>query len=392
MKKEKIGNVIEKIFIILIILIYLALFLQKKYTNYISDSNIVGKYAGYFSVVILMIIAITPIRRERKVGRWTIVFILTIISMSFVTITNPKLSSASQQNRPKNIGLKTIDKKQNVEQEYLMQNVNGKEKEQKKYDSNNPNAEYIKPVNKINLKEDPESHVWYIDNRILITAEYKLTKEKLDEIGKKFDMLLIGQIPEIAQATYELKESLSLQNLISKMTELQKEITKMEPAVQVVDIVYPTPNITEKAQKELDKQENLEEKKERILKRTLNDKGEIVTNNKNFLRVLENIYTYPEFFEGKTIRLTGKTFKDKAMKENQIGIGMWQMVCCALDLSIVGYLTESETKLEDNTWYNIVGKVQKTTQKGANGTDETVPIIKVEQKEKIKEPENSIVN
>lgn len=392
MKKEKIGNVIEKIFIILIILIYLVLFLQKKYTNYISDSNIVGKYAGYFSVVILMIIAITPIRRERKVGRWTIVFILTIISMSFVTITNPKLSSASQQNRPKNIGLKTIDKKQNVEQEYLMQNVNGKEIEQKKYDSNNPNAEYIKPVNKINLKEDPESHVWYIDNRILISAEYKLTKEKLDEIGKKFDMLLIGQIPEIAQATYELKESLSLQNLISKMTELQKEITKMEPAVQVVDIVYPTPNITEKAQKELDKQENLEEKKERILKRTLNDKGEIVTNNKNFLRVLENIYTYPEFFEGKTIRLTGKTFKDKAMKENQIGIGMWQMVCCALDLSIVGYLTESETKLEDNTWYNIVGKVQKTTQKGANGTDETVPIIKVEQKEKIKEPENSIVN
>ena len=102
MKKEKIGNVIEKIFIILIILIYLVLFLQKKYTNYISDSNIVGKYAGYFSVVILMIIAITPIRRERKVGRWTIVFILTIISMSFVTITNPKLSSASQQNRPKN--------------------------------------------------------------------------------------------------------------------------------------------------------------------------------------------------------------------------------------------------------------------------------------------------
>ena len=392
MKKEKIGNVIEKIFIILIILIYLVLFLQKKYTNYISDSNIVGKYAGYFSVVILMIIAITPIRRERKVGRWTIVFILTIISMSFVTITNPKLSSASQQNRPKNIGLKTIDKKQNVEQEYLMQNVNGKEIEQKKYDSNNPNAEYIKPVNKINLKEDPESHVWYIDNRILISAEYKLTKEKLDEIGKKFDMLLIGQIPEIAQATYELKESLSLQNLISKMTELQKEITKMEPAVQVVDIVYPTPNITEKAQKELDKQENLEEKKERILKQTLNDKGEIVTNNKNFLRVLENIYTYPEFFEGKTIRLTGKTFKDKAMKENQIGIGMWQMVCCALDLSIVGYLTESEIKLEDNTWYNIVGKVQKTTQKGANGTDETVPIIKVQQKEKIKEPENSIVN
>lgn len=392
MKKEKIGNVIEKIFIILIILIYLVLFLQKKYTNYISDSNIVGKYAGYFSVVILMIIAITPIRRERKVGRWTIVFILTIISMSFVTITNSKLSSASQQNRPKNIGLKTIDKKQNVEQEYLMQNVNGKEIEQKKYDSNNPNAEYIKPVNKINLKEDPESHVWYIDNRILISAEYKLTKEKLDEIGKKFDMLLIGQIPEIAQATYELKESLSLQNLISKMTELQKEITKMEPAVQVVDIVYPTPNITEKAQKELDKQENLEEKKERILKQTLNDKGEIVTNNKNFLRVLENIYTYPEFFEGKTIRLTGKTFKDKAMKENQIGIGMWQMVCCALDLSIVGYLTESEIKLEDNTWYNIVGKVQKTTQKGANGTDETVPIIKVQQKEKIKEPENSIVN
>ena len=392
MKKEKIGNVIEKIFIILIILIYLALFSQKKYTNYISDSNIVGKYAGYFSVVILMIIAITPIRRERKVGRWTIVFILTIISMSFVTITNPKLSSASQQNRPKNIGLKTIDKKQNVEQEYLMQNVNGKEIQQKKYDSNNPNAEYIKPVKKENLKEDIESHVWYIDNRILISAEYKLTKEKLDEIGKKFDMELIGQIPEIAQATYELKESLSLQNLISKMTELQKEITKMEPAVQVVDIVYPTPNITEKAQKELDKQENLEEKKERILKRTLNNKGEIVTNNKNFLRVLENIYTYPEFFEGKTIRLTGKTFKDKAMKENHIGIGMWQMVCCALDLSIVGYLTESETKLEDNTWYNIVGKVQKTTQKGANGTDETVPIIKVEQKEKIKEPENSIVN
>lgn len=392
MKKEKIGNVIEKIFIILIILIYLVLFLQKKYTNYISDSNIVGKYAGYFSVVILMIIAITPIRRERKVGRWTIVFILTIISMSFVTITNPKLSSASQQNRPKNIGLKTIDKKQNVEQEYLMQNVNGKEIEQKKYDSNNPNAEYIKPVNKINLKEDPESHVWYIDNRILISAEYKLTKEKLDEIGKKFDMLLIGQIPEIAQATYELKESLSLQNLISKMTELQKEITKIEEAVQVVDIVYPTPNIIEKAQKDLAKQESIEEKKEKILKRTLNEKGEIVTDNKNFLRVLENIYTYPDFFEGKTIKLTGKTFKEKSMKENQIGIGMWQMVCCALDLSIVGYLTESQNALEDNTWYNIVGKVQKITQKGANGIDETVPIIKVEQKEKIKEPENSIVN
>ena len=392
MKKEKLGNVIEKIFIILIILIYLVLFLQKKYTNYISDSTIVGKYAGYFSTVILTIIAITPIRRERKVGNWTIVFILTIISMSFVAITNPKLSNISQQNRPKNIGVKLGEKQENINQEYLMQNVNGKEIQQKEYDSNNPNAEYIKPVKKENLKEDLESHVWYIDNRILITSEYKLTKEKLDEIGKKFNMTLIGQIPEIAQATYELKESLSLQNLISKMTELQKEITKIEEAVQVVDIVYPTPNIIEKAQKDLAKQESIEEKKEKILKRTLNEKGEIVTDNKNFLRVLENIYTYPDFFEGKTIKLTGKTFKEKSMKENQIGIGMWQMVCCALDLSIVGYLTESQNALEDNTWYNIVGKVQKITQKGANGTDETVPIIKVEKKEKIKEPKNSIIN
>lgn len=397
MKKEKIGNLIEKIFILLVILIYLALFFQKKYTNYISDGNLVGKYAGYFSIVILSIILITPIRRERKIGKWVIVFVITALCMGFSSVTDSKLSQRTQQNRPKNLGVKGAvnlkkGNEQKIELEYFMQNLDGKDITRVEFDNKNIDAEYSKKVHKDNVKEDPESHTWYINNRILISSEYKLSKEKLDEIGKKCNLKLVGQLPSIAQATYELPENLTLPNLIEKMTELQKEIPKIEKSVQVVDIVYPSLNITDAIQKLPETSESLEQKKETVLKRTLNENGEIVIDNKNFLRVLENVYTYPEIFEGKKIKMYGKTFKDKEMKENQIGFGMWQMVCCALDLSIVGYLTEPQVKMEDNTWYNIEGKITKKKQKLPRmDKEEYTPIIIIEKADKIKEPENSII-
>ena len=46
------------------------------------------------------------------------------------------------------------------------------------------------------------------------------------------------------------------------------------------------------------------------------------------------------------------------IKEGYIGIGLWKIYCCAIDMTLVGYPVKSDGKMEEGKWYDLKGKIQ----------------------------------
>ena len=349
-KTVKLSNLIEKIWILGVIGFYIYLYVSQNFSNYIGKQfNLMGVF-GVFVLIVLFLLA-KP--RNRKIGVSTLVF---IISIALIVYAGDGKASDSVLNRKgKQIGVNTANyektKQISDDKEYEFKGV------YLTADSNTE-TEYIKPVKKKYISVDPETETWYIDNRILVGFKQGVTKDEIQEFVKKYNLKIVGEMKSISQYMFELDESLSLQKMLGKIREINnlKNIDE-NTKVQVADVVYATQEMINEL-KNTDTTDNLKAQKQELAKRYIEGDSVVEITVDNFMKIMEAIYENPDMFKDKKIKITGRTFKAEEIKEGYIGIGLWKIYCCAIDMTLVGYPVKADGKMEEGKWYELQGKIQ----------------------------------
>ena len=349
-KTVKLSNLIEKIWILGVIGFYIYLYVSQNFSNYIGKQfNLMGVF-GVFVLIVLFLLA-KP--RNRKIGASTLVF---IISIALIVYAGDGKASDSVLNRKgKQIGVNTANyektKQISDDKEYEFKGV------YLTADSNTE-TEYIKPVKKKYISVDPETETWYIDNRILVGFKQGVTKDEIQEFVKKYNLKIVGEMKSISQYMFELDESLSLQKMLGKIREINnlKNIDE-NTKVQVADVVYATQEMINEL-KNTDTTDNLKAQKQELAKRYIEGDSVVEITVDNFMKIMEAIYENPDMFKDKKIKITGRTFKAEEIKEGYLGIGLWKIYCCAIDMTLVGYPVKADGKMEEGKWYELQGKIQ----------------------------------
>lgn len=349
-KTVKLSNLIEKIWILGVIGLYIYLYVSQNFSNYIGKQF---NLMGVFGVIILIVLFLVAKPRNRKIGISTLVF---IISIGLIVYAGDGKASDSVLNRKgKQIGVNTANyektKQISDDKEYEFKGV------YLTADSNTE-TEYIKPVKKKYISVDPETETWYIDNRILVGFKQGVTKGEIQEFVKKYNLKIVGEMKSISQYMFELDESLSLQKMLGKVREMNniKNIDE-NTKVQVADVVYATQEMINEL-KNTDRTDNLKAQKQELAKRYINGDSVVEITVDNFMKIMEAIYENPDLFKDKKIKLIGRTFKAEEIKEGYIGIGLWKIYCCAIDMTLVGYPVKADGKMEEGKWYELQGKIQ----------------------------------
>ena len=349
-KTVKLSNLIEKIWILGVIGFYIYLYVSQNFYNYIGKQF---NLMGVFGVVILIVLFLLAKPRNRKIGVSTLVF---IISIALIVYAGDGKASDSVLNRKgKQIGINTANyektKQISDDKEYEFKGV------YLTADSNTE-TEYIKPVKKKYISVDPETETWYIDNRILVGFKQGVTKDEIQEFIKKYNLKIVGEMKSISQYMFELDESLSLQKMLGKIREINnlKNIDE-NTKVQVADVVYATQEMINEL-KNTDTTDNLKAQKQELAKRYIEGDSVVEITVDNFMKIMEAIYENPDMFKDKKIKITGRTFKAEEIKEGYIGIGLWKIYCCAIDMTLVGYPVKADGKMEEGKWYELQGKIQ----------------------------------
>lgn len=349
-KTVKLSNLIEKIWILGVIGFYIYLYVSQNFSNYIGKQF---NLMGVFGVVILIVLFLLAKPRNRKIGVSTLVF---IISIALIVYAGDGKASDSVLNRKgKQIGVNTANyektKQISDDKEYEFKGV------YLTADSNTE-TEYIKPVKKKYISVDPETETWYIENRILVGFKQGVTKDEIQEFIKKYNLKIVGEMKSISQYMFELDESLSLQKMLGKIREINnlKNIDE-NTKVQVADVVYATQEMINEL-KNTDTTDNLKAQKQELAKRYIEGDSVVEITVDNFMKIMEAIYENPDMFKDKKIKITGRTFKAEEIKEGYIGIGLWKIYCCAIDMTLVGYPVKADGKMEEGKWYELQGKIQ----------------------------------
>ena len=349
-KTVKLSNLIEKIWILGVIGLYIYLYVSQNFSNYIGKQF---NLMGVFGVVILIVLFILAKPRNRKIGASTLVF---IISIALIVYAGDGKASDSVLNRKgKQIGVNTTNyektKQISDDKEYEFKGV------YLTADSNTE-TEYIKPVKKKYISVDPETETWYIDNRILVAFKQGVTKDEVEEFVKKYNLKIVGEMKSISQYMFEFDESLSLQKMLGKVREMNniKNIDE-NSKVQVADVVYATQEMINEL-KNTDRIDSLKTQKQELAKRYIDGDSVVEITVDNFMKIMEAIYENPDMFKDKKIKITGRTFKAEEIKEGYLGIGLWKIYCCAIDMTLVGYPVKADGKMEEGKWYELQGKVQ----------------------------------
>lgn len=106
---------------------------------------------------------------------------------------------------------------------------------------------------------------------------------------------------------------------------------------------------------------------------------EIIDSNYN---ELANYITYPinpsnlEKLTNKRIKVSGLSLKKASyLPENYVMIGKYSIYCCAADAEFIGFILDyDKSKVENNTWYEVEGVLEKS--EDANGY--TIMVVKVD--------------
>ena len=349
-KMVRLSNLIEKIWILGVIGLYIYLYVSQNFSNYIGKQF---NLMGVFGVVIMIVLFLLAKPRNRKIGASTLVF---IISIGLIVYAGDGKASDSVLNRKgKQIGVNTVNyektKQVSDDKEYEFKGV---------YLTADANTEteYIKPVKKKYISVDPETETWYIDNRILVGFKQGVTKDEVEEFVKKYNLKIVGEMKSISQYMFEFDESLSLQKMLGKVREMNniKNIDE-NSKVQIADVVYATQEMIDEL-KNTDRIDSLKTQKQELAKRYIDGDSVVEITVDNFMKIMEAIYENPDLFKDKKIKITGRTFKAEEIKKGYIGIGLWKIYCCAIDMTLVGYPVKADGKMEEGKWYELQGKVQ----------------------------------
>ena len=349
-KMVKLSNLIEKIWILGVIGLYIYLYVSQNFSNYIGKQF---NLMGVFGVVIMIVLFLLAKPRNRKIGASTLVFIISIALIVYAGDGKASDSVLNRKGKQIGVNIANYEKTKQIsdDKEYEFKGV---------YLTADANTEteYIKPVKKKYISVDPETETWYIDNRILVAFKQGVTKDEVEEFVKKYNLKIVGEMKSISQYMFEFDESLSLQKMLGKVREMNniKNIDE-NSKVQVADVVYATQEMINEL-KNTDATDNLKTQKQEIAKRYIDGDNVVEITADNYMKIMEAIYENPETFKDKNIRVVGRTFKSEEIKEGYIGIGLWKIYCCAIDMTLVGYPVKSDGKMEEGKWYDLKGKIQ----------------------------------
>ena len=333
---EKLSNIVDKGWILGVIGFYIYLYITQNFSNYIGKQF---NLMGVFGVIILIVFLVFAKPRKKKIGVSTLVFILSLTLIIYAG--DGKTSDAVLNRKGKQLGL-NVTNYENTKQ--IPDDKEYEFKETYLNASTGTETEYIKPVKKKYVAVDPETETWYIDNRILVAFKQGVTKDEIEQFKNKYKMKIVGEMKSINQYMFELEESISLQKMLSKVIEINniKNIDE-NSNVQIADVVYATKEMIEEL-KNTDATDNLKARKRELASRYIDGENVVEITVDNYMKVMEAIYENAELFRGKTIRIKGRTFKAEEMKEGYIGIGLWKIYCCAIDMTLVGYPVKAERK------------------------------------------------
>lgn len=349
-KMVKLSNLIEKIWILGVIGLYIYLYVSQNFSNYIGKQF---NLMGVFGVAIMIVLFLLAKPRNRKIGASTLVFIISIALIVYAGDGKASDSVLNRKGKQIGVNIANYEKTKQIsdDKEYEFKGV---------YLTADANTEteYIKPVKKKHISVDPETETWYIDNRILVGFKQGVTKDEVEEFVKKYNLKIVGEMKSISQYMFEFDESLSLQKMLGKVREMNniKNIDE-NSKVQVADVVYATQEMINEL-KNTDATDNLKTQKQEIAKRYIDGDNVVEITADNYMKIMEAIYENPETFKDKNIRVVGRTFKSEEIKEGYIGIGLWKIYCCAIDMTLVGYPVKSDGKMEEGKWYDLKGKIQ----------------------------------
>ena len=122
-------------------------------------------------------------------------------------------------------------------------------------------------------------------------------------------------------------------------------------------------------------------------------KEEVVINDENYISTLNDMYEHIDNYVGRKIKVQGQIFKSENMKDNEIAIGKYYMYCCAVDMSLTGFMINKDDnfKLVENSWYDIEAIISSHKYEMGPGQIIDEPILKIINYKKIDKPANTLV-
>lgn len=122
-------------------------------------------------------------------------------------------------------------------------------------------------------------------------------------------------------------------------------------------------------------------------------KEEVVINDENYISTLNDMYEHIDNYVARKIKVQGQIFKSENMKDNEIAIGKYYMYCCAVDMSLTGFMINKDDnfKLVENSWYDIEAVISSHKYEMGPGQIIDEPILKIINYKKIDKPANTLV-
>ncbi len=148
---------------------------------------------------------------------------------------------------------------------------------------------------------------------------------------------------------------------------------------------------TEQAKQE----ENIEDSdsEQTIVNQQVNKEPDITIKDATYIKVLNSMYENLDTYVGKTVRIQGCAFRAEGMEKNQFAIGKYYMYCCAVDMTLLGFLCEYDDyeSIENDKWYEVDATIQDHDYVDTYGTKIKEPIFIVNSIKEIEKPANTIV-
>jgi putative membrane protein len=120
----------------------------------------------------------------------------------------------------------------------------------------------------------------------------------------------------------------------------------------------------------------------------LDNKDQVNVTSENYLDVMSVVDIYLDRFLGKEMTTLGFVYREENMPEDQVVIARFAMNCCSADSAVYGTIvTGPDVKnWKKDTWYEISGKIDKTT-----FNRQKLPLVIVNDYKKVKEPKDPYV-
>jgi len=112
---------------------------------------------------------------------------------------------------------------------------------------------------------------------------------------------------------------------------------------------------------------------------------EFKIDKENFYSASEQIFSSPESYINRKIRITGFVHKSRKLKDKRYIVARLVMYCCAADAGITGVIFNSEKtggSFKKDEWIELYGHIELQIA-GSGGTSDKAPVLVVESYKRI---------